>query len=127
MISALLSTMLFLIELCRIGVRTYQDMSYLPFPISIAIAVLWIAILFVLVPRLTAVDIRRVKPAIRGALSWGFAMFIASIADDYLRSRLIGDSSFRPSILGIGASLLWWLLGGAFFGWSFWSRTARAK
>jgi hypothetical protein len=102
-------------------------MRYLPFPISISIAVLWIVMLFILLPRLTAVDIRKAGPVIRGALSWGVAMFIASIADDYLRSRLVEGSSFGPSILGVGASLFWWLLGGALFGWSFWSHTREAK
>ena len=52
-----------------------------------------------------------------GALGWGFAMFVSSVADDYFRGP---GFSARPASLLV-LRLVGWLASGCLFGWMLWS------
>ena len=48
-----------------------------------------------------------------GALSFGIAMFLGFLVDDYLQGA-------RPSIARVAIDLVWWLAAGCVFGWMMW-------
>jgi H+/Cl- antiporter ClcA len=52
-----------------------------------------------------------------GALSWGFAMFISSVVDNYLQGMLSGKPAPHTSAVWMVFELVWWLAGGCLFGW----------
>jgi hypothetical protein len=54
-----------------------------------------------------------------GALGWGIAMFVASVTDHYLQSRLLGHPA-KMSAPWMASELALWLAGGCLFGWMMW-------
>jgi hypothetical protein len=54
-----------------------------------------------------------------GTLSWGFAMFVATFLNRYLEAKMTGKP-VEVSGLWIVSELVWWLVGGCFFGWVMW-------
>ena len=54
-----------------------------------------------------------------GALSWGLAMFVTFVVDDYLQGTS-GNLAFGMSVVRIAGDLVIWLAGGCLFGWMIW-------
>src|SRR5208282_4350532 len=106
-------------------------MEYLSFAIPILAGLLWVVV-FRLVCKLLGIPMPgrfRDRPSalrrlsfnqyvcLLGALGWGFAMFVSSVADDYLRGP---SFSVRPASLLV-FRLVGWLASGCLFGWMLWS------
>jgi hypothetical protein len=63
---------------------------------------------------------------LHGALSWGFAIFVSSIVDNYLQGMLSGKPAPHTAPVWIVSELLWWLAGGCLFGWMMWGGNKQA-
>lgn len=109
-------------------------MRHLPFIISIIAGLSWL-LAFRLSSRFLGISwppgfqqregvLRRLSfnqyVCLLGALGWGVAMFVASVANDYLQGKLLGDLAFHPSAAWITFELVLWLAGGCLFGWLLW-------
>src|SRR5208337_4325640 len=61
-----------------------------------------------------------------GALSWGFAMFVSSVVDNYLQGRFSGKPASHTSAVWMVFELVWWLAAGCLFGWVVWGGSRKA-
>lgn len=115
-------------------------MRHLPFVISIMAGLLWVLVFRALhrplgIPwppsfQQRAGVFRNLSSnqyvCLVGALSWGFAMFVSSVVDDYLRGMLSGNPVSHTAALWMVFELVWWLAGGCLFGWLMWGGKRQA-
>ena len=116
-------------------------MQHLPSVVSMTAGLLWIVV-FKLSCKLLGIPwpsrFQRREGALRGlssnqyaclfgALSWGLAVFAASVADNYLEGALSGKPAPHTSVAWIVSELVWWLAGGCLFGWMIWGGHRQAN
>jgi hypothetical protein len=108
-------------------------MRHVPFLISIIAGLLWI-VAFKFLGRLLGIPLptnfQQRAGVLRllsfneyvclyGALGFGIAMWITSVADDYFQGTMLGNPSPHAAMWRV-FELVWWLAGGCAFGWMVW-------
>jgi len=114
-------------------------MRHSPFVISIIAGLLWVVV-FRLFSKLFGIPwpprfqeregaLRRLSfnqyVCLFGALSWGLAMFVSSVVDEYLQT-MSGNPASRTSVVWMALGLVGWLAGGCLFGWMTWGGNRQA-
>src|ERR1700730_2694916 len=61
-----------------------------------------------------------------GALSFGFAMFVSSVVDNYLAGPCSDKPAPHTSAVWMVFELVWWSAGGCLFGWMMWGGNRQA-
>jgi hypothetical protein len=103
------------------------------FGISIVAGLLWVVVFTLFcklfgLPRPASVQqregaLRRLSfnqyACLFGALSWGIAMFVSEVIDEYLQG-MSGNPASSTSVLSRALRLVVWLVAGCFFGWTVW-------
>jgi hypothetical protein len=115
-------------------------MRHLPFVISIIASLLWVVV-FRLSSKFFGISwppsfqqregvLRRLSfnqyVCLLGGLGFGVAMFVASVTDNYLQGKLLGNPASHVSAVWIVFELVLWLAGGCLFGWLMWGRSRQS-
>jgi hypothetical protein len=112
----------------------------LPFVVSITAGLLWVVVFklsckFLGIPSPSRFQqregaLRRLSSnqyaCLFGALSWGFALFVSHVVDNYLQGILSGKPSPHTSSVWMVSELVCWLAGGCLFGWVMWGGNRQA-